>query len=438
MQKCIVPAMRKKQRNMKSSGMFWRCTKKKRNERLGMDEALQYAIENGMIDLSYIRETVEMNKREEILKEQKYKIWQGKDGKWYVYLAGEDGKRRLKKRKTKEEIETVIVDFVKEQQENPTIKEVFSEWNKLRLERKKIKMSTYNRDERFYNRHYKKFGERKIKALKADEIVDFLERQIVDYDLTAKAFSGLLAITRGFLKYAKRKGYVKFPVQETLDDMDLSSSMFKKVIKEDFQEVFDVNDTGKAIGFFENNLDIQNLGLLLVFISGIRVGELAALKHEDFSEDSVKIRRTETCYQDYGGEWHREVSEYPKSEAGVRTVVLPKDYLWVVDKIKKTNPFSEYVFVNKKGERMTTGCFRSRLYRVCKLLDIYPKSPHKIRKTYVTILLDNNLDKELVKNQAGHADISVSENHYHRDRRDHDTKMAIISSIPDFKKTHAS
>ena len=97
------------------------------------------------------------------------------------------------------------------------------------------------------------------------------------------------------------------------------------------------------------------------------------------------------------------------------------------------NPFGEYIFVNNHGERLTTNCFRRRLERVCKWVGVYHKSPHKIRKTYGSILLDNNVDKNLVIQQMGHTDIVITENHYHRNRKSIEKKVEILSAIPDFQ-----
>ena len=89
-------------------------------------------------------------------------------------------------------------------------------------------------------------------------------------------------------------------------------------------------------------------------------------------------------------------------------------------------------FTDKNGKRMTTNCFRRRLERVCKQVGVYKKSPHKIRKTYGSILLDNNVDKNLVIQQMGHTDITVTENHYHRNRKSIERKVEILSAIPEF------
>lgn len=50
------------------------------------DELLKYAVEHDMIDLSYVQEQIKMNRRRELLEKHLYKIWEGKNGKWYTYL----------------------------------------------------------------------------------------------------------------------------------------------------------------------------------------------------------------------------------------------------------------------------------------------------------------------------------------------------------------
>ena len=113
--------------------------------------------------------------------------------------------------------------------------------------------------------------------------------------------------------------------------------------------------------------------------------------------------------------------------------MIPEDYAWLSAKIRNLNPFGEYVFVDSQGKRMTTNCIRRRQERNCRKLDIYRKSPHKIRKTYGTILLDNNIDNRLIMGQMGHTDIMCTENHYHRNRKTIEKKSNILSAIPDFK-----
>ena len=395
-------------------------------------EMLQFAIENGMIDESTIQEKMEMNERKKILEQHPYKIWKGKDGKWYTYLPDKQKNRKQIKRKSEKDLQEVIIGFWKEELENPTIDEVFKEWNDRRLELKKISQSTHNRIEQFYKRHYKIFGKRRIKSLCWEDFEEFLEEQIPKYNLTAKSYSGLKGVTKGFLKRAKKRKLIDFNVAACMNEMDVSETEFKKTIKEDNQEVYDDEEFEKIAKYLMDNLDLHNMGILLLFVTGLRVGELVALKPSDIKDNTITIRRTETRLRHEGYSVF-DVKEFPKTKAGARTVVVPKDYAWLVKKILLQNPFGEYLFERENGTRFTSGCIRNRLARINKRLGIVQKSPHKIRKTYGSILLDNKIDNKLITDMMGHTNIVCTENHYHRNRKSLELKTDILSDIPEFK-----
>lgn len=63
-----------------------------------MDELLKYALDHGMINMSYVQEQMEMDKRKELLNKHPYKIWEGKDRKWRTYIPQKNGERKLIKR----------------------------------------------------------------------------------------------------------------------------------------------------------------------------------------------------------------------------------------------------------------------------------------------------------------------------------------------------
>lgn len=395
------------------------------------EDLLKYAVDNGMIDLSYVQEQVEMKKREEILSRHPYKIWQGQDGKWYTYLPDGEG-RKLKKRTTQKAIEDDVIKYLKEQIENPTISEVFHEWNNRRTELGKISKPTQERNSQVFKRHYSEFGKKRIKSVTELDISNFMEEQISSQNLSAKAFSNLKSITKGLLKRAKKRNLTSISIDEIFADMDLTDTSFKKTIKEDNQEVFNDEEFVKAFDYLTSDLDTKNIGILLMFISGIRVGELVALKHSDFDGNSFKVRRTETRIAKDSGGYNYLIKEFPKSAAGVRTVVIPETYSWLLNKIKLCNPFGDYIFCDAKGNRMTTNCIRRRMDRMCKILNIVHKSPHKVRKTYGSILLDNNIDRRFITSQMGHTDITTTENYYHRNRRSIEEKSEILNKVPEF------
>ena len=372
-----------------------------------------------------------MNKRKELLEKHTYEIWEGNNGKWYTYLPDKEKGRILRKRNTQKAIEDVVVEYWKEQLENPTIREVFNEWNDRRLELEKISNPTHLRIKQTFNRYYKEFGKKKIKSVTPEEYEDFLEEQIPKFELTAKAFAGLKSTTKGFLKRAKKRKLIDFNVEELFQELDVSDSYFKKSIKNDCEEVFDEVELPIMLDYLMNHLDTKNLGILLMFLTGIRVGELVTLKHTDFNGTMFKVQRTETRIFIEEGKYEYQIKEFPKTEAGVREPIIPNDYAWIASKLKTINPLGEYIFV-ENGKRYTTNSIRRRMERICNKLSIVQKSPHKARKTYGSILLDNNIDNRLVTDLMGHVDVDCTEGYYHRNRRTLERKAEILSKIPEF------
>lgn len=393
--------------------------------------------EDDKMMIAHIQAEIMTRQREKYLNKHPYSTYQGKDGKWYTTLPDKEKGRKKVKRNTKKEVDDIVVNYWKDAEENPTIEELFYEWNDLRLERKKIGKASHSRYAQCYRRHFGKFGKEKIKSISPEDVEEFLEFELSDKELSAKAFSSLKTVTTGILKRAKRRKLISFNLGDLLDDLDVSDHDFKKTVKEDCFEVFNEEETALFKQYCLENLDMRNTAIMFMFVTGVRVGELVAIKHEDIRDGTVMIKRTETKYENPDGNGYiYEVKDFPKTKAGFREVVVPKDYWFLLTKMKAMNPFGDYVFADDQGKRITTNVIRRRQERICRKLGIRQKSPHKVRKTVSTILLDEKLDNNIIVRQMGWTNIMTGENHYHRNRKSVDKKIEIISGIPEFQITN--
>lgn len=377
-------------------------------------ELLNFAIENGIIDVALVQEKIEMQKREDILKKHPYKIWEDKNGIWHTYLPDEGKGRIPRKRKSQKEVEDVVIEYWKEQDE--TVKTLFDEWITTKLQREEISEATRDRYCRQFEQCFGDFSNKNIKSISEYDIEEFVLNTIHTCKLTQKGFSNFRTLIYGIFRLAKKKKKINYSISQVLEDMEISRKSFRKVEKADDDQVFMVDELPKVIKYLEDNLDIVNLGLLLIFKTGLRVGELAALKKVDVENCVIHVNRTEILYKGDDGTMVYEVRNFPKTDAGIRDVILPDNYSWVLKKIRTLNPFGEYLF-ERDGERIRTYAFRNRLYTVCKKVNAKRKSPHKARKTYGSILIDSGVPESTVINQMGHTDIRTTKEHYYRNRR---------------------
>ena len=124
--------------------------------------------------------------------------------------------------------------------------------------------------------------------------------------------------------------------------MEVPRRAFHKVIKEDDEEVFNDEEMAKLIKEISLKPDLLNLGIMLMFCTGIRVGELVALKWCDVTNNSIKIRRTEIFYKGDDKKRVYEIRDFPKTEAGVRTVFVPTEFSSILSRLKLISESAEF------------------------------------------------------------------------------------------------
>lgn len=391
---------------------------------------MKYAVENGIIDLSYVQEKIEMNKREELLKKHTYRIWQGTNGYWYTKFPDDNGKySQLKKRKDKWTLEDDIVKFWRTREENPTVYEVFTDWVEGKFLREEIEPATRDRYKRQFDQCFSAIRNRHIKDISEYDLEEFVLNSIHDNELTQKGFSNMRTLIFGIFKMAKKNKLIKYSVTEVVNDMDISRKNFRSITKENADEVFTEEELPIILEYLEENIDFLNLGILLLFKTGLRIGELVALKKEDvLSYNKIHVNRTEIIYKDNSGKMQYEVRNSPKTEESIRTVLIPDKYCWILKRIQMMSSFGEYLF-EWNNERIRSYVFRNRLYTICRKCGIKRKSPHKVRKTYSTILIDSGAEESLVLSQMGHREISTTRKYYYKDMKSQGTKMNRINSM---------
>lgn len=412
---------------------------------LQTEELLNYAIQNDIMDICSIRKQCEVNERMKYLEmhSQHYKTWQGSDGKFYTYVPDttKKEKRRKVKRNTSRELDEAIIRYYKSKDEEPLVGAVFDAWIDEKLEYGEISKQSYdkyrNNYKRFFENEYCPLHDCKIRYVNEDMLEKFIKITISKLELSQKSYSDMRILINGIFKYAKKKKYTTLSITQFMGDLQLSKRMFvhKVVRKED--EVFLEDEIPRIMEYLRLQGDIHSLGLLLAFQTGVRCGELAALKSSDINSKQLRdsgtqkhyisIERTEVKLRDENGKWLNTVQDYPKTDAAIRHIIVTDKTVELVNEIKRINPFQEYLFMYK-GKRIRSQAFNKKLGRVCKALNINRRTMHKIRKTYGTTLIDNDVDDALVAEMMGHKDISTTQKYYYYSNKSDKTKVEQINN----------
>ena len=87
----------------------------------------------------------------------------------------------------------------------------------------------------------------------------------------------------------------------------------------------------------------------------------------------------------------------------------------------------EYLF-SVNGNRIRGNAVRRKLERICNVVGIKYRSPHKLRRTYATELEKNGVPKSVIISQMGHSDFETTEKYYIFDNTELEKRQEIISN----------
>ena len=391
-------------------------------------EYLKAAIDCGMIDITTLQATIEMAEKQKFLAMHDQRIWQGAQDYWYTYLFI-DEKRKVIKKKNRQNLEEYIISHYRAMAENPTVKEVFYQWLNEKYELQEIKKGTYDKYENDFIRFFPDFEDRKIKSIDTDTLEMFIRQTIGKMELTNKAYANFRTLIIGIFKYAKRKNLSDISISTFFSDLQLSRKVFKQNPKDQRKEVFSEEETEIIIAHLKEHPSLIHLGMLLCFQTGLRVGELVALKFSDEHKRTLHVQRQEIKYKDKDGKTIVEVVEYTKTEAGNRHIILTDG---AKETLRLMKQYSSAEYIMQRDCRIRCSTINHELYRVCKRCGLQPRSMHKIRKTYATTLIDAGVDDSITMEMMGHSDIATTRKFYYYSRGGDEKKLEQISRAISF------
>lgn len=381
---------------------------------------------------------ITMKKRDQIIKnhtENFYHIWQNDKGVYLTYLP--DGSK-TKGRKpltanTLDRIHDKIVSFYEEEenkqkahkkQQEYTLKSLYSDW----LQYKALKSAATGSIRRIDNDWKSYYLDDKIISIPLPELTklsleEWALHKVKDRKMTKTAYYNMSLIFRQSLDYAVDRGLLeKNPFRDFKMDSKLFTSKQKPA---DDTQVFLTDERplveSEAWRDFQEKSSTSALAIPLAFLLGVRLGELVALKSSDIEGSYITVQRMvqKLERQRPDGSWlpaKWEVVPHTKTDAGFRKVYLTKEarrIISVIMEANKENQFydDDFLFIDK-GKRISPRAVDTRIRKYCDNININTKSTHKVRKTYISTLIDAGININEIRKQVGHEDERTTYKNY--------------------------
>lgn len=269
--------------------------------------------------------------------------------------------------------------------------------NYLKFERNRsdLTIKNYGEDLRAFKEFYGNLDSRHSwKSVDSDIIRDWME-SMMDKGNNATSINRRLSALRSFYRFALvRKLVDKDPVHGVTGPK--KGRPLPQFLKEN--EMDRLLDAGSWTEGFE---DVRDRTIIMTFYeTGIRLSELIGLNDSmvDFSNRQLKVT---------GKRNKQRVIPF-----GEELLAMLRDYMKCRD--KEVNLQSEALFVTAKGQRMTSSQVREGVKRnLSKVCTLKKRTPHVLRHTFATAMLNNKAGIESVKKLLGHESLSTTEIYTH-------------------------
>lgn len=367
---------------------------------------MQQLISSGIINEDSVLDIVMQRRKEEVKAIHTYAITPPKEtgGRWQTSYRDKDGKRKNIKARTEEEIleKLIPVYFPETHLEKLTFHGLYEEW----LQYKATVTSSINTIKR-HKQHYTKYFEESIldnmKIKNIDELLLEQEanRIVKDFNLSRKEWCNVKTILNGMYKYAIRKKYLS---ENPMDKVQILVKYRQVVKKTGRTETYNTEEL-QALNRYLDKMyaeteDTVFLAVKINFLLGLRVGELVALKWEDWSDIKLHIVREEIRNQVTNS---YEVVDHTKTNNDRYVILVPKA-IEILQTIPKQD---QYIFI-RNGERITSRKIAYVLEKYAERQDTITKSTHKMRKTYASNLNANGVPLDCIREMLGHSNLSTT------------------------------
>lgn len=249
-----------------------------------------------------------------------------------------------------------------------------------------------------YSKDLKEFYDlskcKNLERVTRDDVRNYLKILFL-HDNKSSTVSRKISSLKSFYKYMREKGYVKINPVSSIRYPKREKSLPKFVHFNELEDIMDISKNGE---FGKRNYLI----IELMYNTGVRVSELVNIKLDDidFSNKRIRImgKGSYERFVFFGDYALRALNEYID---GLRCELL---------KGRK----SEYLILNKDGRNITTRGVFKIIDNIIHETSIKTKvSPHTLRHTFATHLLDNGCDIRSVQDMLGHKSINSTEVYTH-------------------------
>jgi integrase/recombinase XerD len=256
-------------------------------------------------------------------------------------------------------------------------------------------ISAYRRDLNKYIKYLQKEKMSSIKAIKRSHITSFMHR-LKDNGLNSNSIARAVVAIKMFHRFLVNEGYLKDDVTSVLSLPKLWRKLPDVLSRQEVDRLLDAPNVRRRIGVR------ASAALELMYATGMRVSEIANLKLADLNLDMRFVK----CMGKGQKERIVPLGSYACSSL-----------LRYIKKVRPgliKSPGEPYLFLSRLGKKMSRQTFWKTIKLYSQKARINKEiTPHTLRHSFATHLLERGADLRTVQEMLGHSDISTTQIYTH-------------------------
>ncbi len=292
--------------------------------------------------------------------------------------------------------------------EKPEFKAFAQEW--LKVKEAELKLSSLVKYADIIRRYLLPvFGEKSIEDIARDDVRQFCGSLLEHKEkksacLSPKTVSCILSLLKSIFAYAKR--------EKSLDVADIKDISIKQPQKP--MKILSCSEQTMLSNYLFNNASPCYLGILLSLYTGLRIGEICALKWKDinFTEQYIYVCFTMQRIQNNAdnGRKTQLVIMPPKSDCSVRKIPIPLSIMPLLARFEQAP--DAFILTGRKDKCIEPRCMENHFSKVKQCCGISNVNFHALRHTFATRCVELGFDIKCLSEILGHASVNITLNRY--------------------------
>lgn len=288
--------------------------------------------------------------------------------------------------------------------------DVLNDW--LKKKKATVKISTYNKYHNLiYNHIIPSLGELNIEEIDSIKVNGFISKLLTqgylnkDRGLSSKSIRDICMIVKGCLKYAS----IAYSINAKPLELYIPASPQKEI------QALTLNEQRILERYLRTDIDLKKVGIIVCLYTGLRIGEICALKWKNISlsEGLIFVESTLQRVQNFENDTSKTMvlESAPKSQCSIRSIPIPNSIIPLLESFKPASQ-SAYLLTGAEDKYIEPRMYEYIFQKYVLASGISDINFHVLRHTFATRCVELDFDIKSLSEILGHANTKITLDRY--------------------------